>query len=110
MSAVAWAQLGMASVYPRMVVMRALHKFVRRAHSASPWDAENTMCAVYAVAHHELCTQQEASNRLVCWLNNKARWNNQQHTGRVITLDFQPEGCNPAWCSDVHLLRHRANL
>ena len=52
MSAPAWAQLGMASAYPRMVVMRALHKSVCRVYSASPWGAENTMRAVYAIAHH----------------------------------------------------------
>ena len=39
MSALAWAQPGMASAYPRMVVMRALHKSVRRVCSASAGDA-----------------------------------------------------------------------
>ena len=37
----------------RMAVMRAMHKTVRHVYSASPWMAENTMRAVYAIGHHQ---------------------------------------------------------
>ena len=60
------------------------------------------MRAVYAIAHH---LQQQASKRLVCWLSNNARWDDQQYTDWVIPLEFRPEGYRPAWCHDIHLLR-----
>ena len=110
LSALAWAQLRMASTYPRMVVMHALHKSVRRVYSASLWGAENTMHAVYAIAHHLPCTQQQASKRLVSWPNKNARWEDQQYTDQVVSVEFQPEGYTPAWCADIHLLRQRADL
>ena len=75
MSAMAWAKLGMASVYACMVVMWALYNSVRPMYSASPWGEESTMCAVYAIAHQQPCTPQQASKRLVCWLGNSACWN-----------------------------------
>ena len=42
----------LASDYTRMAAMRAMHKSVRCVYSASPWNAENTMRALYAIAHH----------------------------------------------------------
>ena len=49
LSALAWAQVALASDYNRMVIMRALHKAVHRVCGASPWGAENTMRTVYAI-------------------------------------------------------------
>ena len=43
LSALAWAQVALASDYGRMVVMCALHKAVRRVYHTSPWGAENSM-------------------------------------------------------------------
>ena len=53
--ALSWAQVALASEYAHMAV--ALHKSVRRVYSTSPWNAENTMCAVYAITDHQPCAQ-----------------------------------------------------
>ena len=43
LSALVWAQVGLACDYTRMVVMQAMHKAVRGVYSAAPWSTENTM-------------------------------------------------------------------
>ena len=58
LSALSWVQVARVCDYKRMAVMRAMHKTVRRAYSASPWMAENTMRAVYAIGHHQPCPRQ----------------------------------------------------
>ena len=65
LSALAWAQVALSSDYSRMVVMRALHKAVRRVCGASPWGAENTMRAVYAIARHQPCAQAAVITLLI---------------------------------------------
>ena len=42
LSALAWAQVAMASDFPRLQVMRPLHMVVRHVFAASPWAPENT--------------------------------------------------------------------
>jgi hypothetical protein len=66
---------------------------VRRVYSASPWNAENTMRAVYAIAHH--------------WLKHNAKWNDKHYTDTVIPPELQPEGYKPTWSTDIHLLQVR---
>ena len=107
LSALAWAQVGLACDYRRMVVMRALHKAVRRVYSASPWSVENTMRAVYAIAHHQPCPQQQACARLLHWLRQNAQWDNNRYSGSINPPEFQPEGYTPAWCADTPLLLAR---
>ena len=91
----AWAQIALASDYTPMSVMRALHKSVRRVYSASPWNAENTMRAVYAVAHHVLNM----------WLSHGSC------TGFFKTsehAELQPDRYAPVWCADLYLLQIRS--
>ena len=107
LSAPAWAQVALASDFPRMAVVRALHKSVRRVYSVSPWCANNTMRAIYAIAHHQPCKQHQAVTRLILWLNRNAKWDGSQYTNIVIPPQFQPEGYCPAWCVYMHLLRVR---
>ena len=78
--ALAWAQVAMGSGYARMVVMRAPHKAVCLVYSASPWDAENTMHVVYAIAHHQSCARHHVATRLLHWLHNNAKWHEQNYT------------------------------
>ena len=81
-------------VHVGMVVMRALHT-VRRVCAMSPWDAEHTMRAAYAVGHHLLCAWEHACQKSFHWLKANA----------VIRDDFWPQGYAPVWCHDVGLLR-----
>ena len=83
-SALAWAQVAPSSDYPRMAVMRALHKAVRRVYCASPWGAKNTMHAVYAIAHCQPCLQHTAVARLIHWLHRRAQWNGTAYTDTSI--------------------------
>ena len=92
LSTLAWAQVALASDYGRMVVMWALHKAVHRVYSTSPLGAENTMCAVYAIAHHQPCTESAVVKRLVQWLPRNAQWEGTRYTDHVIPGIFQPEG------------------
>jgi hypothetical protein len=105
LSALAWAQVALARDYGRMTVMRALHKSMRRVYSASPWNAENTMRAVYAVAHHQLCAQHVVVTRVMHWLFRNAHWQGTQYTNTVIPAELQPDGCTPVWTAELHLLR-----
>ena len=87
-----------------MVLMRALHKVVRSVYSASPpWGTQDTMHAVYAISHHQLCTQQEASRKLAHWLYTVST----RYTDTVIPPQYQPEGYTPTWCYGMHLLKVR---
>ena len=65
LSALSWVQVARACDYKRMAVMRAMHKTVRRVYSASPWAAENTMRAVYAIGHHQPCARAVAVDKLM---------------------------------------------
>ena len=89
-SALAWAQVALASDYARMTVMRAMHKSVRPVYSASPWNAENTMRAVYAIAHHQPCAQSDVVTRLIYWLSRHAKWRNKHYTDTAIPTELQP--------------------
>ena len=102
LSALAWAQVALASDYGHMVVMRALHKAVHRVYSASLWGAENTMCTVYTIAHHQPCAHSAVVKWLIHWLTRNTQWEDTRYTFPTI---FQPEGYQPAWCADMHLLR-----
>ena len=66
--ALAWGQLSLASDFPRMQVMRALHHALRRLLAASPWAPENTIRAMYAVAHRALCARPTAIAAVEAWL------------------------------------------
>ena len=108
-SALAWAQIAIASDYTCMVVMRPLHKAVCHVYSVSPWSAENTMRLVYAIAHHQPCTRHHVATQLLHWLRNNAlrntaKWH-EHYTDPIIPPVFQPEECAPAWCADIQLLR-----
>ena len=92
LSALAWAQVALACDYARMMVMRAMHKSVRRVYSASPWNAENTMRAVYAIAHHQPCARSAVVTKLIHWLGHHAKWNDKHYTDTVIPPELQPEG------------------
>ena len=87
--------------------MRVMHKSVRRVYSASPWNAENTMRAVYAIAHHQACTQSDVATILMHWLVRHAKWNNKHYTDTVIPTELRPEGYEPNWSTDIHLLHVR---
>ena len=99
------AQVALASDCTRMAVMRAMYKSVCRVYSVSPWSAENTMCAVYAIAHHQPCTQCVAVKKLLHWLFRHAKWHGTEYTDTTIPTELQPEGYEPSWCTDIHLLR-----
>ena len=103
-----WVQVARACDYKRMAVMRAMHKTVRRVYSASPWMAENTMRAVYAIGHHQPCPQTTTVDRLLHWLFQNAVWDGCNYTDQVIPTELQPEGYTPTWCSDIHLLQARS--
>ena len=108
LSALSWVQVARACDYKRMVVMRAMHKTVRRVYSASPWAVENTMRAVYAIGHHQPCPQAVAVDKLIHWLFRNAVWENSSYTDQVIPTELQPEGYTPTWCTNIHLLRARS--
>ena len=74
--ALSWAQVALASNYTPMAVMRAMHKAVRRVYSVSPWNAENTMRAVYANTHHQPCAQHVVVTKLTHCLFRQAKWHN----------------------------------
>ena len=97
----------MAINYTSMVVLTALHKAVRRVYSASPWSAEDTVGAVYAIAHHQSCTQHQIATRLLHWLHRNTQWDGEQYTDIIIQPIFHPEGHTPAWCAVIHLLLAR---
>ena len=107
LSVLAWAQVGLASNYARMAVMRALHKAVCRVYAASPWTAENTMRAVYAIAHHQPCTQHTVVTRLIHWLHKNAHWHGTLYTDTTVPAEFQLEDYEPMWCADINLLPAR---
>ena len=100
--------LALVCDYKRMAVMRAMHKTMRRVYSASPWAAENTMRAVYAIGHHQPCAQAVAVDKLMHWLFRNAKLDNSSYTDQVIPIELQPEGYTPRWCTDIHLLRARS--
>ena len=106
-SALAWAQVALACDYARMTVMRAMHKSVRRVYSASPWNAENTMRAVYAIAPHQPRARSVVVTKLIHWLKHNAKWNDKHYTDTVIPPELQPEGYEPTWSTDTHLLQVR---
>ena len=108
LSALSWVQVARACDYKCMAVMRAMHKTVLRVYSASPWAAENTMRAVYAIGHHQPCPQAVEVDRLMHWLFRNAVWENSSYTDQVIPTELQPEGYTPTWCTDIHLLRARS--
>ena len=108
LSALSWVQVARACEYKRMVVMRAMHKTVRRVYSASPWRAENTMRAVYAIGHQQPCPQATTVDKLLHWLFQNAVWDGSNYTDQVIPAELQPEGYTPTWCSDIHLLQARS--
>ena len=87
--------------------MRTMHKSVRRVYSASPWNAENTMRVVYAIAHHQPCAQSDVVKKLMHWLGRHAKWNNKHYTDTVIPTELRLEGNEPTWSTDIHLLRVR---
>ena len=107
LSALAWAQVALACNYARMTVMSAMRKPVRRVYSASPWNAENTMRAVYAIAHHQPCARSAVVTKLMHWLGHHAKWNNDHYTDTVIPPELQREGYKQTWSTDIHLLRVR---
>ena len=108
LSALSWVQVARACDYKRMAVMRAMHKTVRRVYSASPWMAENTMRAVYAIGHHQPCPQATTVDKLLHWLFRNAVWDGSNYTDQVIPTELQPEGYTPTWCTDIHLLQARS--
>ena len=110
LSALAWAQVGMLSDYPCMVVMRALHKAVRRVCAASPWYAEHIMHPAYAVGHHLPCARKHARRKLFHWLKANAVWEGDLYTDAVIRDGFRPEGYTPVRCHNAGLLRRLSNL
>ena len=101
LSALAWAQVALASDYAQMTVMRAIHKSVHRVYSASPWNEEDTMRAVYAITHHQPCAQSDVVTRLIHWLSRHAKWHNKHYTDTAIPTELQPEGYEPNWCKDI---------
>ena len=70
LSLLVWGQLVLASDYPQMREMQALHKAVRCVFAASPWALENTVRAVYAVAHRMPCTRSTVVAQVLAWLEN----------------------------------------
>ena len=100
--------MALASVFNCMPVMRVLHKALRQVYSASPWNAENTMRAVYAVSHHQPCARITVIARLIHWLHRNAKWHGHRYTDNILPDQFQPQGYEPTWCDDMHLLRSQA--
>ena len=115
LSPFAWAQVALACDDAPMAVMRALHKAVRHVCSASLWSDENTMHVVYAIAHHQPCTQH---TMVTSWLCKNAQSQGTDYRLHSTTLtppfrnSFSLKGTCPrgAWCADMHLLRARATL
>ena len=95
LSTLSSVQMALTCDYKCMAVMHAMHKIVHRVYFASPWAAENTMRSVYAIAHHQPCTQQAAIEKLVQWLFCNAKWQGTNHTDMTIPTELQPEGYNP---------------
>ena len=103
LSALAWAQVALSSDYNHMTVMRAMHKSMRCVYYASPWNAENTMRAVYALAHHQPCPEAQIVNRLLHWLFRNAHWHGTGYTDAIIPTEVQPVGYKLVLCADLHL-------
>ena len=108
-SALVWAQVALAGDYGRMLVIRALHKAVRHVYCAvcRHGGAENTMRAVYAIAHHQTCSQHTVVARLIHWLHRNTQGCVTLHcyTDNVIPYHFRHENFEPTWCANMHLLR-----
>ena len=85
-------QVGMLSNYPHAVVIRALHTAVCRVCATSPWYAEHTMRAAYAVGHHLPCAREHACHKIFHWLKANAIWEGDLCTDAVIWDEFRPEG------------------
>ena len=62
------------------------------------------MRAVYAIARHQPCAHAAVVTRLIHWLTRNAEWEGTRYTDTIIPSTFQPEGYEPAWCGDMHLL------
>ena len=106
-SVLTWTQVGLTRDYTHMVVMRLLHKVVRLVYAASPWRADNTMRVVYAIAHHQPCTQHNMVTRRIQWLQQTVHWHGTLYIDTTIPAQFQPEDYKPTWCADINLLRTR---
>ena len=87
----------------------ALHRAVHHVYAASPWYAENALCAAYAVAHHLLCTRVPACWRHLHRLKTNAVSEGKLYTDAVIPQEVHPEGYAATWCSDPALLSHKAH-
>ena len=78
-------------------------------YSASPGSAENTMRAIYAIAHDQPCAEHAVVTWLIHWLYRYPHWPGTVYTDAAIPVQFQLEGCEPAWCADMPLLHTRVS-